>query len=84
MDDFNVDDRVVCIKSYEGRKQAVGKTGTVICITSSRILVEFDEEILGHNGEGRSKKMNHCWFYDTDTASNYLAKDKPKYQVDLI
>ena len=67
MREFKIGDRVKCIGGYEG---AIGKKGTVMSYakqTNPRILVEFDENVNGHDGNGKSDytgKNGHCWYFE--------------------
>ena len=64
--EFKINDRVKCISQYEGKDEAVGKCGTVIRLNGENaILVEFDDDIHGHSGNGEGKP-NHCWNFSGD------------------
>jgi hypothetical protein len=59
---FNVGDRVKCIQTYDGRREAENKVGTVIATSvAGNIGVEFDEFINGHNCNSRGKP-GYCWY----------------------
>lgn len=49
---LKIGDKVKCIKAYDGKKEAVGKNGTVIAHNGYIICVQFDKNINGHNGNG--------------------------------
>lgn len=69
---FKVGDRVKCIKKYDGNTDIIGKVGTIQTISSSRYVVEFDDEIKhGHNGFGNGKDR-HCWFFNIGVVSQYF------------
>jgi hypothetical protein len=58
---FKVGDRVRAIEAYDGKKEIVGKIGTIKHINNNfSFLVEFDENIKGHDGDGTLKR-GHCW-----------------------
>lgn len=72
MKKFNIGDRVILKKDYDGiglteakrgyKGKIVGGTGTTLC-------VEFDKNVGGHdgNGYGVKGKKGHCWWF-TKTA----------------
>jgi hypothetical protein len=63
---FKVGDRVVCVKAYDGNKDAVGKAGTVKHATSTWVRVEFDEPISGGHTCSGSCKYLHGWCFAPD------------------
>lgn len=77
---FAVGTRVKCVAPRE-RKHLAGKTGTVIAhsIGKNVPLVEFDENVNGHNGlrrAARKGKNGHCW-YCCDDELEAIPADKP-------
>lgn len=56
---FKVGDRVRAIEAHDGKEEIVGKIGTIRRINTYSYLVEFDENINGHDGDGT--KNGHCW-----------------------
>lgn len=64
---FKVGDRVVC--EYADDNYLVeGKHGKIIGFTQNEFLIEFDDNVMGHNGNGRcgsvSGRRGHCWYCD--------------------
>lgn len=64
---FKVGDRVVC--EYANDNYLVeGKHGKIIGYTQDEFLIEFDDNVMGHNGNGRcgsvSGRKGHCWYCD--------------------
>ena len=57
---FQVGDRVTNLNLCGGM-QVLGKTGTIKRISGRDHLVEFDEDIGGHSGDGTGKDT-HCWW----------------------
>lgn len=62
--EFQVGDRVRCIKKdYEiGGINIVNELGVIRETGDSNVLVEFDNNIGGHSGNGKGKD-NHCWWF---------------------
>ena len=62
---FKIGDRVKCLKAYDGNHYIIGQEGTVILKEGRYIVVEFDEEVEGHDGRGEGEDL-HCWefYYD--------------------
>lgn len=69
--EFQVGDRVRCIKKdYEiGGINIVNELGVIRETGDSNVLVEFDNNIGGHSGNGKGKD-NHCWWFMN--SSEYL------------
>lgn len=61
---FNVGDRVVA-KSGFGYRELFGKRGTVREVDGTSILVEFDDHINGHDGDGNCQD-GHGWWCNSD------------------
>ena len=64
---FKVGDRVVC--EYANDNYFVGgKHGKIIGFTQDEFLIEFDDNVRGHDGNGRcgsvSGRKGHCWYCD--------------------
>jgi hypothetical protein len=53
---------VKCLLPCDGKKSVQYERGKVI-YTGRRALVEFDSNILGHDGHGLSKPKR-CWMID--------------------
>ena len=64
--EFHIGDRVKALINVGCALNTKGEVGTVICIEpESSMLVEFDNNIAGHDGFGVcevSGKHGHCWF----------------------
>lgn len=72
--DFKVGDRVEAIAPV-GNDDSTGVIGTIRRIEGNeRILIEFDEDINGHDGD--DYKDGHCWWVDAEDIE--LVKDAPK------
>lgn len=63
---YKVGDRVLCHRNSAYNTRIFNKTATIIYIDSDdqRYLLEFDEDINGHDGlsETVKGKDNHCWW----------------------
>ena len=82
---FNVGDRVKCVTTREGESLKGGKVGTVIAhsIVKKVPLVEFDENVGGHNGRYRAErngKDGHCW-YCRDNELKAIPANEPSDNV---
>lgn len=77
---FFVGDRV----KYVGfREQWKGKIGTIVEteLDDRGYLVEFDDNIRGHDGNTRTTYKNgHCWWVE----SNHIVKVKPKNKTKIV
>lgn len=74
---FNVGDRVVC-KSDFGYRELFGKRGTVREVDENSILVEFDDHINGHDGDGNCQDGHGWWCCEDEIA---LEMDAYKYAI---
>jgi hypothetical protein len=71
---FKVGDRVEAVRPCDRRDDVEGKVGTVKDIIECKtpILVEFDEDVKGHDGlphhEGHTYegKKGHCWWCERE------------------
>ena len=78
--------RVKCVKLFDGKNIAIGKTGTIQFFQIQRrgydhpfVLVEFDKHINGHAGRGVDGsdfrgKDGHCWNMEPE----YLIKEEKR------
>lgn len=58
---FRVGDRVVAVEAVDGKRELVGKSGTVIFLRGSTVVsVEFDESFRGGHDEGGRGRDGHC------------------------
>lgn len=62
MSKFKIGDRVKCIREHDDNNNIVNKEGTVVGNDDyeSRVAVEFDKNIYGHDCAKRAK-YNHGW-----------------------
>ena len=87
-----VGDKVKVLKSLGKKelKELKGKTGKVIKAESgsSLVLVEFDENIGGHNGNGVipgvEGKDGHCWWYTKDKLEKVGEEETKKKESDKV
>lgn len=87
---WEIGTRVRIIKSNRLMTQ-VGIMGTVVYIhkdKNDRFIVEFDEPIDGHDGNGYGKvkgKEGHCWWMRGNQDSNLIKwRDNQDCEVPLI
>ena len=71
--EFEVNDRILCIRQFMNNKSIVGQTGT---IKTKKIIkgnfiydVEFDEDIDGHDACG---KYGYCWSFTISNPEEYF------------
>ena len=80
MNTFKIGDRVKVIKYH-----AIGKIGIVRGIAKfgyPSILVEFDEDINGHDGNNKCDykgRKGYCWYYDSEDLE--LINAIPKFKI---
>ena len=66
---FKVGDRVECIEKETWNYRIAGKKGTILQVTPTDVLVEFDDDVNGHAGGWGSDikgKPGHCWYVRFD------------------
>jgi hypothetical protein len=61
---ISVKDKVKAVDIIDGKHSVLFEVGTVIYI-GRRALVQFDSNVLGHNGNGIGEE-DHCWMCDLD------------------
>ena len=61
---MNVGTRVIATIPCDGKTSIQYESGRVLYV-GRRVLVEFDTNICGHNGNGLGKKRK-CWMVDLD------------------
>lgn len=83
---FQVGDRVRCIKkNYEiGGINIVNELGVIreAETGASSVLVEFDNNIGGHNGGGKGKD-NHCWWVMNSSEYLELVDNKDAKEINV-
>lgn len=58
---FRVGDRVIAIEAVDGKRELVGKSGTVIHLMGSTVVsVDFDEPFRGGHSEDGRGRAGHC------------------------
>lgn len=58
---FRVGDRVIAIEAVDGKRELVGKSGTVIYLMgSTTVSVDFDESFRGGHSEDGRGRAGHC------------------------
>lgn len=70
---FKKGTRVIAKKGYKGNFNIINKSGQIIDLYEHGALVEFDENINGHDGCG-SGKPDHCWIIPN--SPEYLQKEE--------
>lgn len=80
--EFQVGDRVRCIKKdYEiGGINIVNELGVIRETGDSNVLVEFDNNIGGHSGNGKGKD-NHCWWFMNSSEYLELVDNKDDKEI---
>ena len=68
---FKKDDRVICIKEFEGNKDIIGVAGTIISLNSDGYdcAVEFDRKIKEGHTCGGTVKLSRGWYISFDCLS---------------
>lgn len=81
---FQVGDRVRCIKrDYEiGGINIVNELGVIRETGDSNVLVEFDNNIGGHSGNGKGKD-NHCWWIMNSSEYLELVDNKDAKEINV-
>lgn len=83
---FQVGDRVRCIKKdYEiGGINIVNELGVIreAETGASSVLVEFDNNIGGHSGNGKGKD-NHCWWFVNSSEYLELVDNKDAKEINV-
>ena len=71
---IEVDDRVICIESYDGNDLIVGRVGTARHISDDgqRVGVEFDDFVGGHDLSGGCEHGHGWWI-----PAHLLDKEEP-------
>ena len=69
--EFNIGDKVVCVKAVCGYPWTLNKYGRVVCYTQRYYGVEFEENVSGHNCDGHGKQGYCLW---VKPYSLYLAR----------
>jgi len=64
MNELKVSDRVKILDLVDGKNAVKYERGAVIYI-GKRVLVQFDSNVCGHDGNGLGKPR-HCWMCDID------------------
>lgn len=73
---MNKGDRVIAIAASDHKDSIIGQAGTIIYVgLGGRVLVEFDNNICGHNGNGLGKPRR-CWMVHTDKLKIYNKGEK--------
>lgn len=75
--EFQVGDRVRCIK-----KDIVNELGVIRETGDSNVLVEFDNNIGGHSGNGKGKD-NHCWWFMNSSEYLELVDNKDDKEINV-
>lgn len=59
--------RVEAIRKVGNKRETKGFLGTVIALGRDNVLVEFDENITGHNGNSSDAtgQDGHCWWCES-------------------
>lgn len=84
---WKIGDRVVVVTAPRTRINVnIGDKGTVIDVRpcNGSVLVQFDKDIGGHDGNGRGSvvgKSGHCWWLDKDP---WLSKEQVKSELDYL
>lgn len=86
---FYVGQRVYCYAEFCSNVHCVGKYGTVVYNNGGgSILVEFDENVHGHDGGGIGEtkgRYGHCWWGNADGSLRALEEEisyEIKYSFD--
>lgn len=81
---FQVGDRVRCIKKdYESSGiNIVNELGVIREAGDSSVLVEFDNNIGGHSGNGKGKD-NHCWWITNSSEYLELVDNKDTKEINV-
>lgn len=83
--EFQVGDRVRCIKKdYESGINIVNELGVIreAETGASSVLVEFDNNIGGHSGNGKGKD-NHCWWVMNSSEYLELVDNKDDKEINV-
>lgn len=80
---FNVGDRVVCKRDFDGR-EFCGKRGTVRAVDKTSVLVDFDDYINGHDGNLNCKDGHGWWCNINDIALDTVSALKFKEGDNVI
>lgn len=92
MSELKIGDRVKVIpesdlRGVDGNKIVIGKTGTVKGFTRTRVGVEFDDNVNGHNGLWGGKD-GYCWYVIYECLEKieetYTSLFPPKYGEDYF
>lgn len=65
---FHVGDRVRAISEYMGNQKIINQIGTIIRIDLQSMVVEFDNDIDGHDGGFGTGKYGYCWCFPVGTS----------------
>ena len=80
---FRVGDRVVAVEAVDGKRELIGKSGTVIYLMgSSTVSVEFDEPFDGGHGENGRGKHGHCR-HDHYSSFDFEPTDMPEIDISI-
>ena len=59
--EFNIGDKVVCVRAVCGHPQTFNKYGRIIYNARAYYGVEFEEDVSGHNCNGHGKQGHCLW-----------------------
>jgi hypothetical protein len=82
---FKVGDRVKAIEEVDCKDEIINELGTIIFVKETSCnpyLVEFDNEIGGHDGDKRGK-FGHCWWCNEDALTLSHAEPITPIQINL-
>ena len=80
---YKIGTRVVAKKEYEGNSKIINKSGQIVTLFADKAIVEFDENIGGHAGNGFvCGKPGHCW--TIPNSPEYLQPDYSQMKEEKI
>lgn len=80
---YKIGTRVVAKKEYEGNSKIINKSGQIVTLFANKAIVEFDENIGGHAGNGFvCGKPGHCW--TIPNSPEYLQPDYSQMKEEKI
>ena len=80
---FRVGDRVIAIEAVDGKRELVGKSGTVIFLRGSTVVsVEFDEFFRGGHDEGGRGRDGHCR-HGHYSSFDFESTDMPEVDISI-
>ena len=82
--EFNIGDKVMCVRAVCGHPQTFNKYGRIIYNAGAYYGVEFEEDVSGHNCNGHGKQGHCLWARPDSLLLAWQINTKPASEREFI